>query len=81
MPTKTIKYLNFTPHLGRKVKADRTAIIIGNTLVSDCTTLRKNVIIRGDGKSIKIGKSSPKSSSKKDTIKKEAKPKTEKSPN
>ena len=56
MPTKTIKYLNLTPHLGRKIKVNKTAIIIGNTFISDCTTLRKNVIIRGDGKSINIGK-------------------------
>ena len=56
MPTKTIKYLDFTPHLGRKIKANKTSIIIGNTFISDYTTLRRNVIIRGDGKSIKIGK-------------------------
>ena len=56
MPTKIIKYLNFIPCMGKNIQSSSTSVVIGNTHIEDSTKLKKNVIIRGDGKKIKIGK-------------------------
>lgn len=56
MSPRIIKYLNFLPNIENNVVGSKTSIIIGNTFIGDSTKLKKNVIIRGDGKEIHIGK-------------------------
>ena len=56
MTPKIIKYLNYLPSLEEKINGSKTSVIIGNTFIARSTKLKKNVIIRGDGKKIYIGK-------------------------
>ena len=56
MSPKIIKYLNFFPQMSKKIKGSITSVVIGNVFISDFTKIKKNVIIRGDGKEIYIGK-------------------------
>ncbi|PPR25873.1 MAG: Carnitine operon protein CaiE [Alphaproteobacteria bacterium MarineAlpha9_Bin4] len=56
MALKIIKYLNYIPCLKKKVEGKTSSIVIGNTFISESTKLGENVIVRGDGKKIYIGK-------------------------
>ena len=56
MTPKIIKYLNYTPSLEAAIYSGDNSIIIGNTFVGRDTILEKNVVIRGDGKVVNIGK-------------------------
>jgi len=56
MTFRIIKYLNCIPSLEEKVTGRKTSIVIGNTFIERCTKLKENVIVRGDGKEIYIGK-------------------------
>ena len=56
MTPKIIKYLNYTPSLEAAINSGDNSIIIGNTFVGRDTILEKNVVIRGDGKVVSIGK-------------------------
>ena len=56
MTQKIIKYLNYTPSLEANINSGDNSIIIGNTFLGKNTILEKNVVIRGDGKEVNIGK-------------------------
>ena len=56
MTLKIIKYLNYTPTLEADINSGDNSIIIGNTFVGRDTILEENVVIRGDGKKVNIGK-------------------------
>ena len=56
MTLRIIKYLNFLPSLEENVTGSKTSIVIGNTFIEKSTKLKENVIVRGDGKEIYIGK-------------------------
>lgn len=56
MTLKIIKYLNYNPSLEANIYSGDNSIIIGNTFVGRDTILEDNVVIRGDGKEVTIGK-------------------------
>ena len=56
MPLKIIKYLNYYPSLEANINIGNNSIIIGNTFLGKNTILENNVVIRGDGKEVNIGK-------------------------
>ena len=53
-----INYRTFHPKIKKNVYLSKDAWVIGNTEISDNVTLLKNVVLRGDGKKIIIGKNS-----------------------
>ena len=56
MTQKIIKYLNYSPSLEANINIGDNSIIIGNTFLGKNTILENNVVIRGDGKEVNIGK-------------------------
>jgi len=56
MTLKIIKYLNYNPSLEANINSGDNSIIIGNTFVGRDTILEDNVVIRGDGKEVTVGK-------------------------
>ena len=56
MTLEIIKYLNFTPHLEEGITRNNSAVVIGNVFIGASTKLENNVVVRGDGKEINIGK-------------------------
>ncbi len=56
MTPKIIKYLNFSPYLDTGIVSPSSTIIIGNVFIGSNTKFQENVIVRGDGKEIYIGK-------------------------
>ena len=55
---KTLKYLNYIPKVKTKKSISLHAHIIGNTIIGTNTIIEDNVVLRGDGNQIKIGKNS-----------------------
>ena len=52
----TIKFKKHFPNIGNNIFISETAKVIGNTEVAENTKIFDNVILRGDGEKIKIGK-------------------------
>ena len=56
MTLKIIKYLNHVPYLDQNINGEKNSVIIGNSFIGSGTNLKSNVVIRGDGKKVEIGK-------------------------
>ena len=56
MTLKIIKYLNHTPCLEQNINGEKNSVIIGNSFIGSGTNLKSNVVIRGDGQKVEIGK-------------------------
>ena len=56
MTLKIIKYLNHVPYLNQNINGEKNSVIIGNSFIGSGTNLKSNVVIRGDGKKVEIGK-------------------------
>ena len=52
----TIKFKKYFPKVKKNLSINPSAIIIGNTVVEEDTKILDNVVLRGDGKKIHVGK-------------------------